>query len=90
MTIVDFDLPTFEEIKSVLDEMIEINQQGGRINISLMEEEKERLAKAALGLTLSEAENAFARAMVEDGKLDITDVEVILEEKSKLLKRQVF
>ncbi|MCU7756670.1 AAA family ATPase [Bacillus cereus] len=87
VTIVDFDLPTFEEIKSVLDEMIEINQQGGRINISLMEEEKERLAKAALGLTLSEAENAFARAMVEDGKLDITDVEVILEEKEQIIKK---
>ncbi|WP_257202081.1 AAA family ATPase [Bacillus cereus] len=87
VTIVDFDLPTFEEIKSVLDEMIEINQQSGRIHISLTEEEKERLAKAALGLTLSEAENAFARAMVEDGKLNITDVEVILEEKEQIIKK---
>ena len=87
ITIVDFDLPSFNEIQAVLDEMIQINQQSGRIQISLTNEEKERLAKAALGLTLSEAENAFARAMVEDGKLDIHDVEVILEEKEQIIKK---
>ncbi|ERI09674.1 AAA family ATPase [Aneurinibacillus aneurinilyticus] len=87
ITIVDFDLPTFEEIKSVLDEMISINEQSGRIKISLTVEERERLAKAALGLTLSEAENAFARAMVEDGRLDIKDVGVILEEKEQIIKK---
>ncbi|WHY78021.1 AAA family ATPase [Neobacillus sp. WH10] len=87
ITIVDFDLPSFNEIQAVLDEMIQINQQSGRIQISLTNEEKERLAKAALGLTLSEAENAFARAMVEDGKLDIHDVEIILEEKEQIIKK---
>ncbi|MBO1515412.1 AAA family ATPase [Metabacillus bambusae] len=87
ITIVDFDLPTFDEIRSVLDEMINVNEQSGRIQISLTGEEKERLAKAAMGLTLSEAENAFARAMVEDGRLDIHDVDVILEEKEQIIKK---
>lgn len=87
ITIVDFDLPTFEEIKNILDEMISVNKHSGRIVIDLSEEEKERLAKAALGLTLSEAENAFARAMVEDGRLDKNDVEVILEEKEQIIKK---
>lgn len=87
ITIVDFELPTFEEIMKVLDEMIYVNQQSGRIQIALTDEEKERLAKAALGLTLSEAENAFARAMVEDGNLAIDDVEVILEEKEQIIKK---
>ncbi|MBM4763819.1 AAA family ATPase [Bacillus sp. B15-48] len=87
ITIVDFDLPTFEEIMTVLDEMIQVNQQGGRIQISLTNEEKERLAVAAQGLTLSEAENAFARAMVEDGRMSIKDVEIILEEKEQIIKK---
>lgn len=87
ITIVDFDLPTFQEIKQSLEEMIEINKQSGRIGINLDEEEKEKLVKAALGLTLAEAENAFARAMVEDGKLSIADVEVILEEKEQIIKK---
>ncbi len=87
ITIVDFDLPTYQEIQSVLDEMIMVNKQSGRIEISLTSEDKERLSKAALGLTLSEAENAFARAMVEDGRLDVHDVEVILEEKEQIIKK---
>lgn len=87
ITIVDFDLPTFQEIKQSLDEMISLNKQGGRIEISLNEEEKEKLVNAALGLTLSEAENAFARAMVEDGRLSIDDVEIVLEEKEQIIKK---
>lgn len=87
ITIVDFDLPTFKEIKQSLDEMIEVNKTSGRIEINLNDDEKEKLVKAALGLTLSEAENAFARAMVEDGKLSIDDVDVILEEKEQIIKK---
>lgn len=87
ITIVDFDLPTYKEIIDVLEEMITVNQQTGRIQFSLTSEDKERLAKAALGLTLSEAENAFARAMVEDGQLNIDDVDVILEEKEQIIKK---
>ena len=87
ITIVEFALPSFEEISRVLKEMIETNRSTGRIAINLSEEEEERLAKAALGLTLHEAENAFARAMVEDGKLDIADVEVVLEEKRQTIRK---
>jgi len=87
VTIIDFDLPVFADIKRVLDEMIETNQQSGRIKIDLKNDEAERLAKAALGLTLQEAENAFARAMVEDGRLSIEDVEVVLDEKCQIIKK---
>ncbi|WP_341279247.1 AAA family ATPase [Paenibacillus sp. FSL H8-0537] len=87
ITIVDFELPTFVEMKSMLIEMVEANQASGRIVIDLTPEDLERLAKAALGLTLHEAENAFALAMVEDGKLDKHDVEIILEEKRQIIKK---
>lgn len=87
VTIVDFDLPSFEEIKSSLDEMIAANRRSGRIIMDISPDEEERLAKAALGLTLQEAENAFARAMVQDGRLDINDLEVILEEKRQIIKK---
>lgn len=87
ITIVDFDLPSFIEIKNVLREMIEANKAGGRLIVDLAQEEEERLAKAALGLTLNEAENAFALAMVEDGRLSQRDVEVILEEKRQIIKK---
>lgn len=87
VTIVEFELPSFEEIRKVLKQMIDANRHSGRVKINLSDEDEERLAKAALGLTLHEAENAFARAMVDDGKLDISDVDVILEEKRQTIRK---
>ncbi len=45
------------------------------------------MTKAAVGLTLAEAENAFARAMVNDGALSSPDVDVILEEKRQTIRK---
>jgi len=87
ITIVDFTLPTFEEIKASLEELIYFNEKSGKIRIDLDDSGKKYLAKAALGLTLSEAENAFARAMVERGKLTIEESEIILEEKEQIIKK---
>lgn len=86
ITVVDFDLPTLEEIKNVLNEMIELNDGSG-VNISLTEEEKEILCKGAQGLTLQEAENAFARAMVSKGQLTIDELDVIMDEKCQVIKK---
>jgi SpoVK/Ycf46/Vps4 family AAA+-type ATPase len=87
VTVVDFDLPKFEDILNILNEMIESNKDIGKITIDLNNEEAEKLAKAALGLTLQEAENAFARAMADDGVLDIGDLEIVLEEKQQIIKK---
>ncbi|MBM7553231.1 AAA family ATPase [Thalassobacillus pellis] len=87
ITIVDFGLPTFHEIKEVLNDIIYANKNNERININLSEEEAERLAKAALGLTLQEAENAFALSMVGRGKLDVESVKDILAEKKQTIKK---
>jgi SpoVK/Ycf46/Vps4 family AAA+-type ATPase len=87
IAVVDFDLPSVEEIDKKLDEFIALNRQSGRITIDLSEQDKEKLVKAALGLTLQEAENAFARAMVDDGRLDVDDVDVILEEKRQIIRK---
>lgn len=86
ITVVDFDLPTLDEIKSLLNEMIEMNESSG-IVIDLKEDEKEVLCKAAQGLTLQEAENAFARAMVSKGQLTINELDVILDEKCQVIKK---
>lgn len=86
ISILEFNLPNADEIKSLLNEMIEINGSG-RIKINLNEDEKERLSKAALGLTLQEAENSFARAMAQDGTLDSNDIDLILDEKCQVIKK---
>lgn len=85
VTIVDLPLPTLAEIKAKLDKMVTQNNQ---IDTSDLDEEgKEKLCKAALGLTLQEAENAFALSMVNDGKIDGKDLSIILSEKMQVIKK---
>lgn len=86
VSVMDFELPTQEEIEAVLDEIIDANS-GGNLVINLNEKEKESLVKAAVGLTLQEAENAFARAMVDDGALNGDDVDLVLKEKSQVIRK---
>ena len=86
ITVLDFDLPTSDEIASVLDGIIRDNS-GGNLKVNLNPKEKEELVKAAVGLTLQEAENAFARAMVNDGCLNSEHVDIVLKEKSQVIKK---
>lgn len=87
ITILDFPLPGEQEIRALLDDMIATNTASGRIRVEVDDLGKERLAKAALGLTVHEAENAFARAMVDDGVLDNDDIQVVLEEKRQTVRK---
>ena len=85
ITVLDFELPNAEEIEQLLDAMINANSEN--LKVDLNDNEKEGLIKAALGLTLDEAENAFARAMIDDARLDASDIDLILKEKSQVIKK---
>ncbi|WP_432976422.1 AAA family ATPase [Dactylosporangium sp. CA-233914] len=87
VTIVDFPLPSEAEIRGVLEAMIAGNASSGRIRIELDPIGREKFAKAAAGLTLNEAENAFARAMVNDGVLNLGDLDIVHEEKRQAVRK---
>lgn len=84
VTVFDFALPNVLEIKELLDSMIEANL--GK-NCKLTEEEKSIFAKTAQGLTLQEAENAFARAMVERKQLTLDELDIIMDETCQVIKK---
>jgi len=84
ITIFDFPLPSLAEVKNKFNNML---KQNSGVEANLAEEDKDKLCKAALGLTLQEAESAFALAMVNDGKISTGDLPVILEEKSQVIKK---
>ncbi|MBA2214182.1 AAA family ATPase [Sellimonas intestinalis] len=87
VTVVELDFPNIYELESLLDEMIAVNKENPNITISLSETEKRQLCKTALGLTLQEAENAIARAMVQKGQLSIQELDIILEEKRQVIRK---
>jgi SpoVK/Ycf46/Vps4 family AAA+-type ATPase len=55
--------------------------------VELNRDQAESLVAAAHGLTLAEAENAFAKAIAEDSRLDASDVRLVLEEKSQVVRK---
>ena len=85
ITVLDFDLPSVIDISALLRGMIESNKASGRVRVTLDDKDIERFANAALGLTLHEAENAFARAMVRDAMLTPADIDMIYEEKRQIV-----
>ena len=83
-TLIEFPLPSAEELRVLLDDMIATNR---KVEVEATPDDRERLVHAALGLTMHEAENAYARAMVDDGRLTTLDVEVVHDEKRQAVRK---
>ncbi len=84
ISVFEFPMPSVDEMTCKIDEMLANNTL---VANRLSEEDKEKLSKAALGLTLQEAENAFARAMVEGGQMSLEDISIIFEEKNQVIRK---
>jgi len=87
ITVVDVPLPTFEELFQLLVEIVQLVRHSGRASVDLEHDRVEELVRAAQGLTLAEAENVFARAIADDGKLDASDITMVLEEKQQIVRK---
>ena len=85
LTIVDLPLPTYDDIKHLLNTKIIKDNTSYRIDLS--DEEQDKIIKAAVGLTYEEAENAYAKAIVNDGVLSGEDIQVILDEKRQIIRK---
>lgn len=84
VAVIDVPLPSMEELGEMLDRVIESVKDNPNVNVSLTPQEREMLLKAAAGLTLMEAENVFARSLVQKRRLD---VEVVLWEKEQIIRK---
>jgi SpoVK/Ycf46/Vps4 family AAA+-type ATPase len=87
ITVLDVPLPGTAEIFEMLREITSVVQREGRASVHLNQDDVERLVRAALGLTLGEAENAFARAIANDDRLDAEDIKLVLEEKRQVIRK---
>ena len=87
ITPVDFPLPGLDEMGTLLDEIVSDVNEHGQMGLEIESEDREKLLKAALGLTLKEAENAFARAVVQRGKLSSGELPLILAEKKRVIQK---
>lgn len=83
LAIIDYELPTRPEIEGTLRQQNR-NSKNPDARIEEDMDYRERVVKAALGLTEIEAENVFAKSMIERRCMDI---DVILDEKEQIIRK---
>jgi AAA+ superfamily predicted ATPase len=74
--------PAAGELEAVLDRLIRTPGVTDRLSLA----GREKLIQAALGLTASQAQRVFAKAIVADGVLDDGDVVLVTEEKRQVIR----
>lgn len=87
VTVLSFPLPTRQDLRGLLDGIVEDVKNVREVSIDLDEAGRERLLQAALGLTWSEAENVFAKIIVKDGRLSGEDVHEVFAEKQQIIRK---
>jgi len=87
VVVVEFNLPTAQELGRVLQRQLESMSRPGKPPVTLTESTREKLISAALGLTLDEAEKVYRKAVVMAGRLSEAEVDIVLSEKQQLIRR---
>ncbi|NET59899.1 MAG: AAA family ATPase [Symploca sp. SIO2E6] len=82
VVVMDYPLPDLTELNQVLS--YQLDQTKARRTTT---ETREKLLKAALGLTKDEAEKVYRKAYVKSGRLTEKEVDIVLSEKKQLIRR---
>lgn len=87
VTVLNFPLPGLEDLGVLLDRIIEEVGDKPGIQVDLDLAGRERLLQAALGLTLGEAENVFARMIVLRQRLSVEDLPEVSAQKEQIIRK---
>ncbi len=82
VVVLDYPLPDLAELNQVLSRQLD-QVRTRRITT----EAREKLLKAALGLTRDEAEKVYRKAQVTANRLTEAEVDIVLSEKKQLIRR---
>ncbi len=87
ITVLNYPLPSREDLGELLDKIVQDVRQFKQVIIDLDDAGRERLLQAALGLTLGEAENVFAKIIVKDERLSGDYVNEVAAEKQQIIRK---
>jgi ATP-dependent 26S proteasome regulatory subunit len=82
ITVVPFGLPDRSALAQILTAIVEGQATPPKVSAPVL-----TLVEAALGMTATEAENAFALALVRHGSLGEAAVQTILDEKAQVVQK---
>src|ERR1041385_8472993 len=87
ITVLNFPQPSKEDLAGLLDKIIEDMRELKQVQFDLNDGARERLLQAALGLTLGEAENVFAKILVKDQRLSGEHIDEVFAEKQQIIRK---
>jgi SpoVK/Ycf46/Vps4 family AAA+-type ATPase len=87
VTVVDYPLPATADIAELLADIEQEVSGNVNLTVDLKNGAKEEIIRAAIGLTLSEAENVFAKTLVMTGCLTSESVPLIFSEKRQIIRK---
>ena len=75
------------ELRGLFERLLHDVGRTTMVDIHMTSEDVERLVRNLAGLTLMEAEKVLTKAMIEDGRLDPTDLGHVVEAKRAIVER---
>jgi len=84
IAVIDYRLPDRKELSDIIERITKSLDNASKLEELKSPEKLEKIAEAALGLTAEEAENVFAKSLVEKGQFDI---EIVLSEKEQIIRK---
>ncbi len=87
ITPIDIPLPSSEELKDILLQLLMPLKKAGKIKVQINPGLIEKVTNASRGLTESEVENLYARLVVSNKAFDERDLPLVVAEKKKLIRK---
>ena len=87
ITLVDFPLPTREEVRDIISSFLNNYKGMQGVTIDVNNELLEKFVDASIGLTKLEIDNSFARALVSNRRIDASYLKGILTEKKQIIRK---
>jgi SpoVK/Ycf46/Vps4 family AAA+-type ATPase len=80
--------PTREELRTLLGRIVRDLNQRRHVSVELSGAELDRFLDHLRGLTLMEAEKILTRALLEDGRLTLDDLDHVADAKRRVIERE--
>jgi len=87
ITVIDFDLPSPDDLKDVLFRLKFQLKKSQNIELSITPEVVEEVIQSIQGLTLQEAENVLAKIIIEKKQITSDEIPMILNEKKQIIRK---
>lgn len=84
---VTLEMPDATELRDVVRSVVDSISTRQRVRIDLSSEDAQRLVQALQGLTINQARQVVAQAIVDDGMLSAADISTVVRCKGEMIER---